>query len=142
MLEMPVYVERTFNSPVEDIWNAITNSKVMREWYFDIPEFELEQGQKFSFYDLGGERSFFHECQVLDVVPYKLFKHTWYYPYHSDAESIVTWSLMPRGSATILKLEHCGVDNFRSLGKNFSRESCEQGWTEILSKSLYNFLIK
>ena len=35
----PLVVERTFNAPVDKVWKAITDKNQIREWFFDIKEF-------------------------------------------------------------------------------------------------------
>ena len=28
------------NAPLDKVWNAITNKEQMKNWYFDVPDFE------------------------------------------------------------------------------------------------------
>lgn len=39
MKNEPFVIERTFYSPVEKVWKAITDKDQMKEWYFDVPQF-------------------------------------------------------------------------------------------------------
>ena len=38
-LEEAVVLERTFNAPVARVWRALTDVEEMRQWYFDLKEF-------------------------------------------------------------------------------------------------------
>jgi uncharacterized protein YndB with AHSA1/START domain len=38
------------NAPLDKVWNAITNKEQMKNWYFDVPDFEPKIGNNFSFY--------------------------------------------------------------------------------------------
>lgn len=142
MSKEPIYIERTFNVSAEEIWNALTNRDAMKEWYFDIPDFELTEGKSFSFYESGGDKKFLHTGEILEVKPLELLKYTWKHPEQSNGTSYVTWQLVPRRDATMVKLTHEDVDRFADAGPEFARENYETGWSEILGKSLYNFLIK
>ena len=41
MTNEPFVIERVFNAPPEKVWKAITDKNAMKQWYFDIAEFEL-----------------------------------------------------------------------------------------------------
>ena len=51
--DQPIIVERTYNAPIEKVWNAITNKDEMKKWYFDLAEFKAEPGFEFQFYGEG-----------------------------------------------------------------------------------------
>ena len=59
-----VQVQKSFNVPLERLWNALTRANEMKEWYFDIKDFKSEIGFQFEFY--GG--TFLHRCIITDVV--------------------------------------------------------------------------
>ena len=40
----PIIVERTYNAPIEKVWNAITDREEMKKWYFELAEFKAEPG--------------------------------------------------------------------------------------------------
>ena len=37
-----VVLERTFDAPIERVWNALTDVEQMRQWYFDLKEFKAD----------------------------------------------------------------------------------------------------
>jgi len=45
----PFTIERTYNASSDTIWQAITNKKKLKQWYFDLAEFKREVGFEFSF---------------------------------------------------------------------------------------------
>jgi uncharacterized protein YndB with AHSA1/START domain len=135
-----VVVKQRFNAPVEKVWNALTNKEQMKKWYFDIPDFELGVHNEFNFYESGEERKFHHHAEILEVIPNKKFKHTWSYPEFSKEKTIVRWELEPDDDGTIVTLTHKGLENFDHLGKDFEKRSFEQGWSEIVSKNLKEFV--
>lgn len=40
----PLVVERSYDAPPEQIWQAITDPEQMKKWYFDLPGFRAEVG--------------------------------------------------------------------------------------------------
>lgn len=128
------------NAPVEKVWKALTNKEDMKKWYFDIPDFELKEGNLFNFYEPGTEGKYHHHCEILEVIPNQKFKHTWSYPDFSKDKTILKWELQPDGDSTVVNLTHKGLENFSHLGKDFQKESFTAGWDEILNKSLKEFV--
>jgi len=49
MKHEPFVIERTFNALVEKVWKAISDKDQMKQWYFDIPEFEPVVGLEFHY---------------------------------------------------------------------------------------------
>lgn len=137
-----VVVKQRVNAPLEKVWSAITNKAQMREWYFDIPDFELKEGASFNFYEPGEERKYRHHCEISEVVANKKLKYSWSYPDISKEKTLVKWELQPDGKGTYITLTHKGLENFEHLGKDFRHESFEQGWNEILGSSLKEFVEK
>ena len=73
---------------VSKVWQALTDKNQMKEWYFDIPDFELKTGAVFNFYEPGEAKQFHHRCRILEIVPEKKFSHTWTHPGLSKGESV------------------------------------------------------
>lgn len=135
-----IRIERTYHTSVEQVWEALTNASAMRLWYFDIPDFRLEKGARFRFFEPGGAQQFAHYAEILAVEPQKELRHTWTYPDLPNRESILTWQLVPRGTATFVKLVHEGIDHFADAGADFSPASFRKGWEAILGRSLAAYL--
>lgn len=137
-----VVVKQRINAPVEKVWSAITDKAQMKEWYFDISDFELKEGSGFNFYEPGDERKYHHHCEISEIIPNKKLKYSWSYPDISHERTIVKWELEPDGNTTMVTLTHKGLENFNHLGKDFQHESFEAGWNDIVTKSLKEYLEK
>lgn len=135
-----ITLERTFALPLEKVWEAISSSEKLNKWYFKIPDFKLKDGAVFNFYEPGQKKKYHHQCQILEVKPKDTLKHTWSYPELSDKIAILTWHLIARGNATMVKLTHDNIQSFKDLGEDFSIENFDKGWNTILNISLNQFL--
>lgn len=137
-----VIVKERMNAPVEKVWNALTDKSQMKEWYFDIPDFELGLHNEFNFYEPGGECKYHHHGEILEIEPHAKLKHTWSYPEISKEKTLVKWELEGDGDATNVTLTHKGIENFDHLGKDFQHDSFEAGWNELVKKSLKEYVEK
>ncbi len=137
-----VIIRERVNAPVEEVWNALTDKSKMKEWYFDIPDFELGLHNEFNFFEPGGEKKYHHHGEILEIEPNAKLKHTWSYPEFSKEKTLVKWELEPDGEGTVITLTHKGLENFEHLGNDFRKESFEQGWTELVGQSLKEYVEK
>ncbi|MDO5524238.1 MAG: SRPBCC domain-containing protein [Bacteroidia bacterium] len=129
--------EISISATVDRVWNALTQPEEMRNWYFDISNFEATEGEIFdfvvSFTDEDGEHNFRHLFEILEVVPHERLKHTWEHPGHSAGTSTLTWELVPEEDSTTVVLTHEGAESFLDEGsKYFTEESYTAGWNDIL----------
>lgn len=127
----------TINADIQCVWNALTQPQEMRNWYFDIPDFEATVGKSFdftvTFTDEGKEHNFRHLFKILEVIPYEKLKHTWEHPGHSNGTSTLTWELTSEEDSTTLILTHEGNESFIDEGsKYFTEASYTAGWNDIL----------
>jgi uncharacterized protein YndB with AHSA1/START domain len=136
----PVIVERTFNAPVQKVWEAITDNAKMKQWYFDLEEFRPEVGFEFRFYGGTEENKYLHICKITEVIPLKKLTHSWRYDGY-PGDSFVTYELFPEGDKTKLRLTHTGLETLPSL-PDFARTNFEMGWNHIIGKSLPEYLEK
>ena len=135
-----VIVKQRVNAPVDRVWEAITNRSLMKDWYFDIPDFDLKTHNEFNFYEPGDAKKYHHHGEILEIIPQQKLKHTWSYPEFSKEKTLVKWELEQDGDATLVTLTHKGLENLEHLGGDFRHESFEAGWNEIIGKSLKNYL--
>lgn len=138
----PFVIERTFNAPVDIVWQAISDKGQMKQWYFDLKEFKAEPGFEFSFAGTGttGEQ-YIHLCKVLEAIPGKKLAYSWTYE-NREGYSVVSFELHPEGDNTRLTLTHAGIGSFAENGPDFLDESFIKGWTELIGTLLKNFLGK
>jgi uncharacterized protein YndB with AHSA1/START domain len=95
-----VVVERDIPHPPERIWRALTQPHLIAEWLMKN-DFAPVKGHGFT---LSGDWGSV-DCRVLSVEPNKILSYTW------DAmglESVVTWTLTPKGTGTHLRMEQMG----------------------------------
>ena len=75
------------------------------------------------------------------MVPEKKLAYSWRYENY-PGNSVVTFYLSPEGDKTRLKLTHEGLETFPQDKPDFAKESFAGGWTEIIGKSLPEYLKK
>ena len=128
------------NAPIEKVWNALTVKEQMKNWYFDVPDFEPKIGNNFSFYGGDENEEYHHFCEIVDLIPNEKLKHSWTYPEISKEKTLVKWELKPENEGTIVTLTHKGLEAFEHLGENFKIHSFRKGWEDIVGKSLKEFV--
>lgn len=122
-------IERTYNAPVETVWQAITNPDAIKQWFFDLPDFKAEAGCEFRFY--GGKdenHQYLHICQVTEVLPGTKLVYSWRYDGYAGI-SYVIFELSAAGGQTRLKFTHKGIDSFPADNADFAVENFAEGWT-------------
>lgn len=133
-----VVVERTFAAPAALVWRALTRPESMKEWYFDVPEFRAEVGCEFRFVVEHEGDVFAHLCRVTRVEPERMLTYTWRYE-GQPGDSLVTFTLVPEGGVTRLRVTHTGLDTFPATPQ-FARGNFRRGWTSLLGTELKKFL--
>lgn len=137
----PLVVEATYHAPLSRVWNAISENSEMKNWYFDLEEFEAVPSFKFEFYGDPENKKYLHLCEVTYAVPNKKLSYTWRYDGY-PGNSLVTFELFEEGENTRIKLSHIDLESFPQDLKEFGRESFEAGWNEIIGKNLKEYLEK
>ena len=125
----PLVVERTFDAPVQHVWEAMTNANNIGRWFFELKEFKPEAGFKFNFTVEHEGFTYVHDCKVTDVIPQKRLAFTWRYDGY-EGDSLVTFELIADGDKTRLKLTHDGLESFPKAPQ-FARKNFMGGWTYI-----------
>ncbi len=90
-------------SPAE-VWRALTDPKMIEEWSGAGAEFPLEVGATYSLWDssISGE--------IIEVVPMQKLAQTWKPQDWTRTDSVVTFTLTPRGNSTRVDLVHVNVE--------------------------------
>ena len=133
-------IERVFDAQIDQVWQALTNKDLMKQWYFDLPEFKAEVGFKFKF--TGGpspERQYLHLCEIKAVIPGKKLAYSWRYDGY-EGNSLLTFELFPQGVKTKLKLTHAGIETFPENNPDLAISNFEEGWNHLIHISLKEFL--
>ncbi len=135
-------IERIFKANKKDVWRAITEKELMKQWYFDLPEFKAEVGFTFEFTSgEEGGKQYLHRCTITEVVKEKKLTHTWCYAGY-EGISILTYELFNEGDNTKLKLTHSGIETFPPDITDFAYHNFETGWKHIININLKDFLEK
>ena len=135
----PFVIERTYNAPIEKVWDAITNKEAMKQWYFDLKEFRPEVGFEFQFEGGPDDKTYLHLCKVTEVVSGKKLTYSWRYDGY-EGNSFVTWELFPEGKKTRVKLTHAGLETFPASNPDLDKKNFVAGWNDIIGESLRKFL--
>src|SRR5688572_5023978 len=142
MKSEPFVIERTYDAPVEKVWEAITNKDQMKQWYFDVPQFKAEVGAEFQFTGGTEEQQFLHLCKVTEVEKGRKLTYSWRYDGY-EGNSFVTFELFPEGNKTRLKVTHKGLESFPvTANKDFGKENFMEGWTHIIGTGLKEYVEK
>jgi uncharacterized protein YndB with AHSA1/START domain len=140
MEQNSVTVEQTVHAPVAKVWQALINQEEMQHWYFDFPEFKPVVGFEFQFYGSGqGGEKFLHLCKIIEIIPKEKLEYSWRYD-GIEGISFVTIELSTSGINTSIRLNHVGLATFPKNNPNFSEESFQQGWLQIIGNSLKNYI--
>lgn len=131
-----VIVERSFNASKKEIWRALTEKELMKQWYFNLEEFKPTIGFKFEF--TGGHEEgiqYKHLCEITEVIPERKLTYSWRYEGY-EGVSYVTFELFDDGKNTLLKLTHTGIDTFPNNIPDFAIDNFEEGWNQLINTSL------
>ncbi|THV21326.1 SRPBCC family protein [Peteryoungia ipomoeae] len=97
---LTVTVERHFRHAPEKLWRALTQPELIADWLMQNA-FSPEPGHAFTLVADWGTV----DCEVQVVEPNTRLAYSW----NSGAlRSLVTWTLTPSGSGTLLRMEQTG----------------------------------
>jgi uncharacterized protein YndB with AHSA1/START domain len=118
---LSVVVEREIPHPPEKIWRALTQPHLIEEWLMK-GDFKPVVGHRFDFRAEWGSV----DCQVRVVEPNKTLSYTWA---GHGLESVVTWTLTPKGTGTNLRMEQSG---FRP-DQQQAYQGAKHGWPRFFA---------
>ena len=133
-------IERTYNASQKRVWRALTSNNEIKQWYFDLPDFQPSKGFEFQF--LGGKdqnHMYKHLCKITEVIPFEKLAYSWQYEGY-DGYSEVSFELFSEGSKTRVKLTHTGINTFPEDNDDLSSKNFAEGWTFTLDNSLKGFV--
>lgn len=136
----PIVLEESFRAPVQSVWQALTDVRQMKKWYFEeLQEFNPEVGFHTQFNVRNRDKDYLHMWTVTDVVPLKRIAYRWQYRGYTG-DSTVVFELSDRERQTTLTLSVIGLDTFPQDNPDFTRESCTAGWNYFIRERLKAFL--
>lgn len=136
-----IVIERTLNVTSDKVWQAITDTAKMKEWYFDIKTFKPEVGFEFNFTAGDEKKQYLHLCKITEMIPGRKLSYSWKYD-HDPGVSVVTFELFPEGNKTKLRLTHEGIENFSKDHPELAKKNFMDSWKEIINTNLPAFLEK
>ncbi len=116
-----VVVEREMPFAPERIWRALAQPHLIEEWLMKN-DFEPVVGHRFNLRADWGSV----DCQVLAVEPNKTLSYTWA---AYGLESVVTWTLTPTSTGTLLRMEQSG---FRA-DQQQAYQGAKYGWQKFFA---------
>lgn len=124
-----VVLTRVLDAPVDLVWKALTDIKLLKQWLPFFPDFKPEVGFETRF-KLGpsDDHQYTHICRVLEVVPYKKLTYTWYYEGYTG-QSHVIFALFDKKEQTKVVLMHTITEPFPKDNPDFDPKNFKEGWT-------------
>lgn len=116
-----VTVEREIAHPPERVWRALTQPHLIAEWLMK-GDFLPVVGHRF---DFSAEWGKVH-CEVREVEPNRILSYSWG---GNGLETVVTWTLAPSGTGTVLRMEQAGFRQDQKLAYHGARA----GWPRFLA---------
>ena len=128
-----IVVERLIPHPAEKIWRALTQSPLIAEWLMQN-DFQPVVGHRFNVraQPMAGWNGV-TDCEVLEIVPNERLVYSWNASGEQAKDglkTIVTWTLIPVGDGTVVRMEQFGFrpedeGGYRAMGG---------GWPGMLAK--------
>jgi uncharacterized protein YndB with AHSA1/START domain len=128
-----ISVDYDLTARPETVWRALTQSDLIAQWLM-VNDFEAVVGHRFTFQakPMEGWDGKVH-CEVLEVDEPHRLSYTWRGGSGDFAlDTIVTWTLAPNGTGTLLHLEHSGFQPKDRMGF----EGLNRGWRSHIATRL------
>ena len=118
-------IEREIPHPPEKVWRALTQGDLIKQWLMDNG-FQPVVGHKFQFRSAPAPGwNGIIDAQVLVVEPTKKISYSWA---SMGLESVVTWTLTPTTSGTMLRFEQSGF----GPGMEAAYKGANYGWQRFI----------
>ncbi len=135
---LSIVVEGMLVAPQEILWDALTDSELIARWFMPS-DFEAEEGHRFSFKSAPvGDWDGVFEGKVIDAQPFSRLRYSMrggspnVEGFGHFMDTVLTWSLAPSGTGTIVRLEHAGfTDDSKAV---YSILNGENGWAALINR--------
>jgi uncharacterized protein YndB with AHSA1/START domain len=120
-------IERELPDSQDKVWRALTEGPLLEQWLMPN-DFRPIPGHRFQFRStpMPNWDGLIH-CEVLTLEPPSKLSYTWS---TLGLDSVVTWTLTPTASGTILRMDHSGFPSTDSM----SYKGATYGWQNFLGK--------
>jgi len=128
MSESPRHVYEVYIAATPDeVWRALTESEYTTRYYYgNTVESSWRPGSPMVYRNPDGTESI--QCEVVEADPPRRLVHTFFFPGTEESPSRCTWTIEPRGTATLVTLVHDEFD-----GETSTFRSVAHGWIPVLS---------
>jgi len=122
-----------FRQSPEEVWEYLTNPELIELWLMKT-NFKPIKGHKFQFTFTAKPEAKYHgvvDCEVLEITPFSKLSYSWNgstLDKSRNYNSVVEWTLLPKGNGTELQLSH---DGFTVLEDILTHSN---GWNSCLTK--------
>jgi uncharacterized protein YndB with AHSA1/START domain len=122
-----------FRQSPQEVWEYLTQPELIEQWLMKT-NFKPVKGQKFQFTFTAGPGAKYYgvvDCEVLEIIPFSKLSYSWNgstIDKTRSYNSIVEWTLVPKGTGTELQLNH---DGFTVLEDMLTHSN---GWNSCLAK--------
>lgn len=135
-----ISVEETFSKSIEEVWKAITELTLMKQWFFEnIPAFEPIVGFSTKFNVQAETQSFMHLWKIIEVIPNQKIVYNWKYEEY-EGDGNVIFELSKTINGTKLKITSIVLKSYPKDIPEFTSESCLAGWIYFIKLRLKQFL--
>lgn len=111
----------------ERVWQALTDSDLTKQYYYgNTVESDWTPGSPLVYRNPDGSEAI--SCEIIEADPPRRLVHSFFFPGTDESPSRCTWTIEPRGAASLLKLVHDEFD-----GETATYRSVAHGWVPILS---------
>ncbi len=135
-----IIVEQSFYASLDEVWSALTEAEMMREWYFpQITDFDAKVDFETSFVVEHNGRTFTHMWKIEEASrPYQLVYKWRYKEYPGDSR--VTFTMTEDGDRVHLFFRDEALEDFPLDIPEFKRESAVAGWNYLINTCLKTYL--
>jgi uncharacterized protein YndB with AHSA1/START domain len=122
-MRLDISMEEQFPGPIERVWHALTDVRMIERWLMRADGFEAKVGARFTLReearaDCRGQV----ECEVLELSPPRRMVWSWHGA-DDPATTCLVIELQPDGQETRLSLRHTGEADERTIAGTTG------GWT-------------
>ena len=111
----------------ERVWQALTDSELTKQYYYgNTVDSDWKPGSPMVYRNPDGTDSI--QCEVVEADAPRRLVHTFFFPGTEESPSRCTWTIEPRGAASLLTLVHDEFD-----GETSTFKSVAHGWVPVLS---------
>jgi uncharacterized protein YndB with AHSA1/START domain len=129
-----IVVEQMIAHPPELVWRVLTDPKLIARWLMEN-SFQPRLGHRFNFHakPIPGHWNGTTDCEVIEIDAPSRLCYTWNASGEEAVDglkSVVTWTLTPTPSGTLLRMEQSGFRRQDETG----RQMMSNGWPGILER--------